>query len=88
MPQVRLFGSLRSHAAQPRFEVAGTTIREVLAAACAANDALCAAVLDQGSLRPYVRVMLNGRDIELFQGLDSPVMESDAVAIFPPLAGG
>lgn len=88
MPQVRLFGSLRSQAAQPRFEVVGTTVREVLAAACAANESLGAAVLDEGTLRPYVRVMLNGRDIELADGLDTPVAESDAVAIFPPLAGG
>lgn len=88
MPQVKLFGSLRSRAGQPRFEVEGATVREVLAAACAANESLCAAVLENDSLRPFVRVMLNGRDIELFEGLDTRVAESDHVAIFPPLAGG
>ncbi len=88
MPHVKLFGNLRSHADQPRFDIAGSTVGEVLAAVCASNAALCAAVLEGGALRPHVRVMINGRDIELAQGLDTPVTETDQIAIFPPLAGG
>lgn len=88
MPLVKLFGNLRAHADQPRFEVAGATVGEVLAALCAANESLCAAVLEDGELRPHVRVMLNGRDIELAQGFATPVAEADHLAVFPPLSGG
>jgi molybdopterin converting factor small subunit len=32
--------------------------------------------------------MVNGIDISLSRGLDTPVKDHDVVAIFPPIAGG
>ena len=49
---------------------------------------LQAAIFDGDALHPYVRVMINGRDSELAQGLDTIVSANDQIAIFPPIAGG
>lgn len=88
MPLVKLFGHLRDYTNAPQVEIQGATVREVLAALCAGNAPLCQAILDGDALRPHVRVMINGRDIALAQGLDTLLDESDQLAIFPPIAGG
>ncbi len=33
-------------------------------------------------------VLLNGREIEFLNGLETPVTTGDTISIFPPLAGG
>ena len=52
------------------------------------NAALSTAIFDGAQLRAHLRVLVNGRDIELAQGLDTPLEFNDQVAIFPPVAGG
>lgn len=88
MPQVKLFGNLRKLAPTATLEIPGATVREVILALCAANEDLCGAILDEGHVRPHVRVMVAGRDVVLAQGLDTPVGEAEQIAIFPPIAGG
>ena len=88
MIQVKLFGNLRQHTGQGTVPASGATIHEVLLDLCAAFPALEEAIFDEGHLYSYVRVMINGRDIELAEGLDTLVNEKDQVAIFPPIAGG
>ncbi len=88
MAIVKLFGGLRRHVQTPELEVQGVTVREVLTALCAGNEGLRAAIFDGQVLHPYVRVMIAGRDIELDQGLDTPLAENDQLAVFPPIAGG
>ncbi len=88
MPVVRLFGSLRRSASQSCLTLPGETVRVLLDALCKDDPQLCAAILDGDKLHQYVRVMINGRDIELMHGLDTPLATKDEVAIFPPIAGG
>lgn len=89
MPLVKLFGNLRQLAGAKRLSLSGTTVREMLETLCGDNTALRDAIFQgNGSLQPHVRVVVNGRDSELGQGLDSPLKETDEVAIFPPIAGG
>lgn len=46
-------------------------------------------VLDEGGgLRPYVKVLLNGRDIEFLNKLETGLKDGDEVALFPPVGGG
>ena len=88
MAIVKLFGGLRARAATAQTEVSGTTVREVLSALCDGNDELRSAIFNGDELQPHVRVMIAGRDIELIQGLDTPVSDTEQLAVFPPIAGG
>jgi molybdopterin synthase sulfur carrier subunit len=88
VPKVKLYGNLRKYSTAPALDVPGQTVAEAIIALCAQNDDLCEAILENGQLRPHYRVMLAGRDVELAQGMDTPVGEEDILAIFPPIAGG
>ncbi len=88
MPEVRLFGSLRLRARSDRATLPGTTVREVLVTLCDGDPGLCDVILKDGYLMPFVRITVNGHDIMLADGLETPVSESDSLAIFPPIAGG
>lgn len=89
MAHVKLFGMLRKHTDSAQFESPGDTVEALLMTLCATYAALCSSILnDQGQLIPHIRVMVNGHDIDLLQGLDTRLDELDVVAIFPPIAGG
>jgi molybdopterin converting factor small subunit len=66
----------------------GLTPRVVLKEIIKENPNLYDAILVAGELRPHVRQLVAGRDIELSQGQDPPIKEDDELAIFPPIAGG
>ncbi len=86
--KVKLFGNLRRIAGHAEQEGSGTTVQEVLINLCADNKPLQAAIFDGTALRAHVRVIINGRDSELAQGLETAVSNNDQIAIFPPIAGG
>lgn len=86
--QVKLFGNLRQYFEQHQLTAAGDTIGAVLAELCAESPAFCAAVIEDGALRPFIKITVNGRDIQLENGLDTAVTDEDTIAIFPPIAGG
>lgn len=86
--KIKLFGGLRNKAGGAVQDASGTTIREALESICVEKDDLRAAIFDGDTLRPHVRVMVNGRDSELVDGLETAVSENDQIAIFPPIAGG
>ena len=88
MPTVKLFGNLRRDANASEIFTSGDTVRAVLQSLCADNAALSAAIFDGAQLRAHLRVLVSGRDIELAQGLDTPLEAQDQMAIFPPIAGG
>ena len=39
-------------------------------------------------LLPRIRVMVNGRDIQFVQGLETVLQDGDVVHLFPPVSGG
>jgi molybdopterin synthase sulfur carrier subunit len=43
---------------------------------------------DEGQPRQFVNLFLNDEDVRMGKGLDSPVAESDEIAIVPAVAGG
>ena len=88
MPLISLFGNLRRLAGVSQAQASGATVRHVIETLCVGNAALRDAILHRDTLRAHVRVMVNGYDVELAQGLDTLVRADDQIAIFPPIAGG
>lgn len=86
--KIKLFGGLRQKARVAEQTAAGLTVREALLHLCNDNEELHAAIFDGAVLRPFVRVMVNGHDCELGDGLETAVKANDEIAIFPPIAGG
>ncbi len=39
-------------------------------------------------LLPRIRVMVNGRDMQFVQGLETVLQDGDQVHLFPPVSGG
>ena len=64
----------------PASDCAITTIRDVLHQLIGRFPDL--------AVRPYVAVMVDGRDIRHTGGLDTPVPPDSQLDIFPPVAGG
>lgn len=89
MAQVKLFGGLQRKAGTTAVTVNGSTIQALLQHLFIPHPELETAVFnDQNQLQPHVRIMVNGHDIELGDGLETAVTDQDTIAIFPPIAGG
>lgn len=88
MPRLKFYGSFRALAGARELSVEANTVRTALEPAWAEAPKLREAMLAGAALRAYVRLLVNGRPIELAQGLDTPLQPDDEVAIFPPMAGG
>jgi molybdopterin synthase sulfur carrier subunit len=43
---------------------------------------------DQGQLRNFVNVYINGEDVRFLQGLETPTSAGDEVSVVPAVAGG
>ena len=88
MPRLKFYGSFRSYVGSHEIRLDAGSVRDALSRVWAENPKLQAAMLEGEALRPYARVLVNGRPIEQAQGLDTPLMPDDEVAIFSPVAGG
>ena len=40
------------------------------------------------TLRDFVNILKNGRNVHFLAGLDTPLDDGDLIALFPPAAGG
>jgi molybdopterin synthase sulfur carrier subunit len=46
-------------------------------------------ILDEnGNLRKFVKILVNGRDSHFLNGPSTPLHDGDVVAVFPPVGGG
>jgi len=88
MALVKLFGNLRNYEISPQIDISGANIAAILDSLCESNPDLCDALLEDGKIRPFFKIMINGHDIQLAGGIHTQVNENDQIAIFPPIAGG
>ena len=69
--------------------VDGSTVGEVLEALYASHGELKGRVADDdGTLRRFVNVFLDGEDIRFLDGLETPVPDGAELQILPAVAGG
>lgn len=68
----------------------GRTVSDLLSQLCEERgQKFCNIIFDEnGQLRRYIKVLLNGRGLHLLKGLETPLTDGDVVALFPPVAGG
>jgi molybdopterin synthase sulfur carrier subunit len=91
MPTVRIPPILRPEAGNNRtVEAEGATVREVLDSLIAEYPSLRERIYPDGSgeLPQFLNVFIDGTDVRLAQGLDTPVGESATVILLPAVAGG
>jgi sulfur-carrier protein len=69
-------------------EVPGRTVREVLDALYEQYTELRERISEDGGLRRFVNVYVDGEDIRFLEGLETPVGEGDEITILPAVAGG
>jgi molybdopterin synthase sulfur carrier subunit len=89
--KIRFFATLRdvfnSSEVELRLRTAGT-IKNLLEALCNSSKRRQELFDQSGNLRPYVKVLKNGRNIDFLGGMDTQLASGDVVAIFPPVGGG
>ena len=73
---------------EAEIEVAGSTVGEVLDAVFEAHGTLRERITQDGDLRRFVNVYVQGEDIRFLDGLETPVEDGDEVTILPAVAGG
>jgi sulfur-carrier protein len=90
MAKVKLPTQLREAASgQSSVEVDGATVGEALEALFAVHGELRARLSDeQGGLRRFVNVYVDGDDIRYGDGLQTPVAAGQEIQILPAVAGG
>ena len=69
-------------------QVEGSNVGEALDAVFAAYGDLRERITQDGTLRRFVNVYVEGEDIRFQQGLETEINEGDEVTILPAVAGG
>ncbi|MCH7786153.1 MAG: MoaD/ThiS family protein [Chloroflexi bacterium] len=74
---------------QDKVNVEGATLGEIVGSLenefPGIKERLCD---EQGELRNFVNVYVNGEDVRFLQGLDTVTKEGDEISIVPAVAGG
>ncbi len=86
--KVRLFANLREIVGERELFLDSTTVSGVLDLLTSIKPELRDVLFEEGALRPYITVLVNGRNINEIDGMMSALSEGDEIAIFPPVSGG
>lgn len=74
---------------QGKIQINAQTLQEAFDHADAAYPGFRERVLDeQGEIKRFINVFVNGVDVRKLQGRATPVHDNDQVAVIPAMAGG
>lgn len=88
--QMRFFATFREAVGSKTIErdYDATTVGDALHELESEFGGLAGQLVEDGHVRPQVNVLLNGRDVEHEQGVETRLGDDDTLSIFPPVAGG
>jgi molybdopterin synthase sulfur carrier subunit len=86
----KMFANFREAVRQKEVEVAtdGKTVGDAIRSLIAQYPKLEPMVYQDGQVKQYVNVLLNGQTVPGSQLAAVPVKEGDEIALFPPVSGG
>ena len=89
MPTVRIPPILRPEAGNNRqVEATGATVREILEGLVTTYPALRDRIFEGDELPQFLNVFIDGTDVRLNEGLETPVGADATVILLPAVAGG
>jgi molybdopterin synthase sulfur carrier subunit len=89
MTTVRIPPTLRTETGGERqVPAAGDTVRELLDDLISRFPGLRSQLVEDEDLAPYVNVYVEGEDVRMLEGLDTPVERGSTVILLPAMAGG
>ena len=89
MPSIRVPTALRTFTGGAAdIEVTATTVRDALTELERRHPGIAAKLLDNGTVKPFIRIFVGPDDIGGLSGLETKLAERDEVAIVPAIAGG
>jgi molybdopterin synthase sulfur carrier subunit len=89
MKTVRIPPTLRAGTNGARqVNAAGGTVRELLDDLMDRFPALRHQLVEDDEIAPFVNVYLEGEDVRMLDGLDTPVEDDATVILLPAMAGG
>jgi len=86
----KLFANFREAAKNKEVEItfAGSTVGDAVGALAAGFPAMKPLIYQDGRLKQYVNVLLNGQTVKHEQIGSVAVKDGDEIALFPPVSGG
>ncbi len=89
MTTVRIPPTLRTETGGERqVPAAGDTVRELLDDLISRFPGLRSQLVEDEELAPFVNVYVEGEDVRMLEGLDTPVERGPTVILLPAMAGG
>jgi molybdopterin synthase sulfur carrier subunit len=87
---VRIPSPLRRYTdSQSKVDVTAANIQEVIDNLEAAYPGVKSRLCDEnGQIKRYVNVFVNGEEIRTLKGAETPVADKDEISIVPAMAGG
>ena len=89
MTTIRIPPTLRIETGGERqVPAAGDTVRELLDDLISRFPGLRSQLVEDEELAPFVNVYVEGEDVRMLEGLDTPVERGSTVILLPAMAGG
>lgn len=90
--EIKVYATLRDVIGSPSIQVddsLGLTVGQLLQSLCARYPALIAKFfINNRDLHPALHILINGRDMRYLNGLETELIPTDSIRIFPPVGGG